>query len=181
MPILIISYLSQNIEAAPYYVKYANNVKCDSCRRNEGVLAIILACEPSMRNCQVILLRKFEKLFSGCFLWISSKIITTFKPYTLSPAFPTRILKDRQWSDLDGSQSLFDFVPQNYYSQAGSTNLIKTISFPANCFVLAIDAPLPDGDKTELTKKLVSAVKTSHIKLANYKLQITITSLWIRT
>ena len=28
--------------------------------------------------------------------------------------------------------------------------------FSANCFVLAIDAPLPYGDKTELTKKLVS-------------------------
>ena len=52
-------------------------------------------------------------------------------------------------------------------------DLIKTISFPANCFVLAIDAPLPDGDKTELTKKLVSVVKTSHITLANYKLQFT--------
>ena len=76
-------------------------------------------------------------------------MITTFKTYTLSPAFPTKILKD----------------------------LIKMISFPANCFVLAIDAPLPDGDKTELTKKLVRAVTTSHIKLANYKLQITIKSL----
>ena len=70
------------------------------------------------------------------------------------------------------SRRIFEFVPQNYYSQAGSTNLIKTISFPANCFVLAIDAPLPDGDKTELTKKLVSAVTTSHIKLANYKFQL---------
>ena len=44
-------------------------------------------------------------------------------------------------------------------------DLIKTISFPANCFVLAIDAPLPDGDKTELTKKLVSTVTTAHITL----------------
>lgn len=30
------------------------------------------------------------------------------------------------------------------------------VSLAANCFVLAIDAPLPYGDKTELTKKLVS-------------------------
>ena len=49
-------------------------------------------------------------------------------------------------------------------------DLIKTISFPANCFVLAIDAPLPDGDKTELTKKLVSH-NFSH---NTCKLQITI-------
>ena len=76
-------------------------------------------------------------------------------------------------TDLDRSQSLFEFVPQEYYSQAGSTNLIKTISFPANCFVLAIDAPLPDGDKTELTKKLVSLVTIAQITLENYKLQIT--------
>ena len=52
-------------------------------------------------------------------------------------------------------------------------DLIKTISFPANCFVLAIDAPLPDGDKTELTKKLVSLVTITQITLENYKLQIT--------
>ena len=35
------------------------------------------------------------------------------------------------------------------------SSLNENISVSANCVVLAIDAPLPSGDKTELTKQLV--------------------------
>ena len=39
------------------------------------------------------------------------------------------------------------------------------ISVSANCVVLAIDAPLPSGDKTELTKQLVGIEENSIIYL----------------
>ena len=38
-------------------------------------------------------------------------------------------------------------------------SLDENISVSANCVVLAIDAPLPYGDKTELTKQLVGIEK----------------------
>ena len=38
-------------------------------------------------------------------------------------------------------------------------SLDENISVSANCVVLAIDAPLPYGDKTELTKQLVGIGK----------------------
>ena len=43
------------------------------------------------------------------------------------------------------------------------------VSLAANCFVLAIDAPLPYGDKTELTKKLVSHKHPNILIVKNYK------------
>ena len=48
------------------------------------------------------------------------------------------------------------------------------VSLAANCFVLAIDAPLPYGDKTELTKKLVGQ---KNLNVTNQEILLSILTL----
>ena len=51
------------------------------------------------------------------------------------------------------------FFPFNFER----TPLMTIFLFLANCVVLAIDAPLPSGDKTELTKQLVGIEEKNSI------------------
>ena len=64
----------------------------------------------------------------------------------------------RPWGPNQGKFYLF---PLNL------TILMRIFLFLANCVVLAIDAPLPSGDKTELTKQLVG-IERKKIKLSYF-------------
>ena len=72
-----------------------------------------------------------------------------------------RILADTSLSHNTSKSVFYGFIRLGKALKRNFDN----ISVSANCVVLAIDAPLPYGDKTELTKQLVGIEENSIIYL----------------